>query len=45
MRFRPDGGMQSHPNSPKVERASQEARAAAQSGESESVFHTRRHEP
>ncbi|MBL9138245.1 MAG: Rne/Rng family ribonuclease [Verrucomicrobiales bacterium] len=44
MRFRPEGGMQNHPNSPKNDRASQEARAAAESDSGENVFNTRRYQ-
>jgi ribonuclease G len=44
MRFRPDGGMQNHPNAPKNDRTSQEARAEAESDSGESVFNTRRYQ-
>ncbi|MCC7374791.1 MAG: Rne/Rng family ribonuclease [Verrucomicrobiales bacterium] len=44
MRFRPDGGIQNHSNSPKNDRSSQEARAAAESDGGESVFNTRRYQ-
>ncbi len=44
MRFRPEGGLHVHQVSPKQERAAQEARVEAESGEGEAVFNTRRYE-